>query len=430
MAVKDQENRARRWGANIGMAVLALAISVGLWVYAVVVTDPNNSLPMENISVTYNNEGVFNARSLILTSSSLSVDIILHGSMSDLAALRRENITVTVDLSQIEGPGDHELRYDVALPTALGGQSVTWSRTTQFVRVTADHLDTRTFECKLIGGEVRAAEGFLIRRREPDPQTVQVTGPVTLLDRISYAGMELPEIQPISSTKEFINLPVKLYDAEGKPVVSEHLTTDVTEAAARFTVLMEKSVPVVLEFKDGGGLTQQNNISYESDPPEVVVVGDPELINAYYQFVLGTVKLAELLESGPEEFTEWYPPNGIELINPPEKFTVGIEIYDVLTDTRQVAPYASGYTPPAGYRLVIHTGVLDITLRGSREALAAVSTSNLRAVIDLSEITLPPEEKQVFDVTLEVPDSVSVGIIGGPYQAFVELVPIGEEENT
>ena len=434
MAMKPQGNTARNWGAHIGMALVALVISAGLWVYAVVVNDPDNSTDMDNIQVTYVNEGVFKARSLIVTGSRGRVNITLHGRMSDLVSLRREDVTVTVDLSQIEEPGRHELYYEVELPSALGGRTVSWAPKTAFVEVTADLLDTRAFEVRLMGEEVRAERDYLIRKEELSPAAVSVTGPVSVLDGIRYAGVEMPRTSPLSSTQDY-TLPVKLYDAQDRAVVSEHLTLDDAEVTALFTVLMEKTVRVSLQFKEGGGLTERDNITCTYEPESVIVAGDPERLSAVHSLELGLIHLADLLESERREYTisELHLPNGIELISAVEVFAVDILIHDVETVQRNVAPYAIGYEPPAGYRLVIHTETLLVSLRGLPEALEAVTASNLRAVIDLSGVTLPVEEKKYFGVGIEIPDSVAVGVIppegGRTYEAVVELVLIEEVDD-
>jgi YbbR domain-containing protein len=343
--------------------------------------------------------------------------------MSDLANLNRENVSVTVDLSEIEEPGDYELSYEVRLPATASGQSVNWSPRTSHVKVTADRHDTKAVEVVLVGETVQSEEHYVVKKEILTPAVVLVSGPEKELDKISYAGVELTKTQPISSTHRVV-LPFKLYDAEDKPIINEHLTTDVSEIVAEFPVILEKEVPVSLEFRDGGGLTK-DNINYTIDPGVIQVAGDPDKMSGYNSYELGVIDLADVLESGPKVIIGPPLPNEIEMVVTVESFTVHIEIHGVETITRQVPTVAINYSPPPGYRLVTHTTSISVTLRGSPEALAAVTSTNLQAVIDLTDTTLSPNERISRPVTVEAPDTV--GVIG-EYHAFLELVPIEEDD--
>ena len=95
--------------------LLSAVIAISLWVYVVTTVTPEDSQWIRNIPVTFTNEdGLFSDRNLTLTKGrNATVDLKVYGKRQDLLKLNNSNITITVDLSDVLGPGSWPLRYKV-----------------------------------------------------------------------------------------------------------------------------------------------------------------------------------------------------------------------------------------------------------------------------------------------------------------------------
>ena len=87
--------------------LLSVLIALCLWIYVVTVVTPEDSQWIYNIPVTFENEdGLFSDRNLTLTEGrNQTINLKFRGNRQDLQKLSSANVTVTANLSQIEGPG-------------------------------------------------------------------------------------------------------------------------------------------------------------------------------------------------------------------------------------------------------------------------------------------------------------------------------------
>ena len=406
---------------HIGLIALALVVALGLWIYVVMVDDPDASTSLSNVPVTYANEGVFEMRELIVTGGQArGVDLSFRGSMSNLAGLTKENVTVTVDLAEIEDPGEYMMTYDVTL--AKGSEGIGVTKQTDRVKVVVDRLDKKSVEFRL-KGDITAEDEYMLKEPALSPAVLSVTGPAEMIEAISYAGVELLHTRPLSSTMD-ADLSFKLFDEDGVQIVSEHISTDVDMVHATFPVFRIKEVKLDLSVKSGGGLTE-DNISCTFEPPSITVAGDAAVLDTFNICILETVHLANL--TAPEERElEITLPNGLESVSGETRAKVWIDIHDVETRVVEVTPVVENFGQAGTHELSIHTKVIFVTLRGTPEALSRVSETSLSAVVDMEGTVLPAGTFE-RPVTISLSEeTLDVGIVG-EYKAIIELSPFDGE---
>ena len=103
---------------KLGSFLLALVISLGLWLYVVNYIDTDYELTLDNVSVGLEGKSILTAdRGLMLLSEDdYRVNITVSGSRQEVSKINAGNIQVVANLSKIEEPGEHKLTYDVIFP--------------------------------------------------------------------------------------------------------------------------------------------------------------------------------------------------------------------------------------------------------------------------------------------------------------------------
>ena len=420
-------------GANIGTTMTAqliafnltdyitLIIAIGLWVYVVSTVTPDDSQWVYRIPVTFTNEdGLFSDRNLVLASGrDATVNLRFNGKRRDLLKLNNTNVTVTADLSQVTGAGDWRLPYTVELPETVSSSGIeVEERSSSFISINVDKLLTRSVEIRAVfQGDV--AEGYTPEAIELEYDSMDISGPRELVDRVSYAQVVLERTNVSRTISE--NLSFALMDEDGVQIESDDLRctvngTAVDKIGVLMPVNMIKEVPLRVELIEGGGATADHaTVSY--DPAQITIKGDPEVLAGLNSIYLGTVDLSGIQNSVTEEFSIVIADGLTNMTGTQAKVTV--ELRNLKTKTFQVSNIELT-NAPENLQARLGTLSLEVQLRGTAEAIDALAASGIRAVADLSGILATG----TFSVPVEiyVDASSEVGAMG----SYSVLVTIAE----
>ena len=175
--------------------LIAIVISVTLWVYVVAVENPEGEVELNNIPVTFSGEDVLRENyNLILTDSNTASGVTLkfHGKLSDLNKLRekRSELGVTINVSHLRSAQDYQLTFDlsdVTLPTSLSYSDISLRKTSPSeVEITLENL-LRTKVPVKVQQNVVLAEHYMTGTLSKNYEEISVEGPESLVSQISYA---------------------------------------------------------------------------------------------------------------------------------------------------------------------------------------------------------------------------------------------------
>ncbi len=401
--------------------LLSLIIAIGLWVYVVSTITPDDSLWVYRIPVTFANEdGLFSDRNLVLASGRDStVNLRFNGKRRDLQKLNNTNVTVTVDLSQITAAGDWRLPYTVELPDNVTSSGIeVEERSSSYISIAVDKLLTRTVEIRAVfQGDV--AEGYTPEAIELEYDSMEISGPRDLVDRVAYAQVVLERTNVSRTISE--NLSFALMDEDGVQIESDDLRctvngTAVDKIGVLMPVNMIKEVPLRVELIEGGGATADHaTVSY--DPAQITIKGDPDVLAGLNSIYLGTVDLSSIQNSVTEEFNIVIADGLTNMTGTQAKVTV--ELRNLKTKTFQVSNIELA-NAPENLQARLGTLSLEVQLRGTAEAIDALAASGIRAVADLSGILATGTFSVPVDIYVDA--SSEVGAMG----SYSVLVTIAE----
>ncbi len=398
---------------KLPLLLLALVSAILVWLYDVIVVNPNDVSTFTQIPVTFENEDEMHTRDLMLTEGGNdTVTLRISGRRSELKKLSRNNIQVTVDLSQIEEAGRHELTYSVAYPVnvSTGDLSID-NRSPAYVTVAVDHYIRRAVEVRAVfeGEAPTAKDGEFLAintdAMEITPAEVTVTGPAELVESIDCARIVINTAdvtKTIQAEYDYV-----LLDAAGETVARDELVTDCEKLAVSIPVLKYKDVPLVLKTQPGGGATEEN-ITYTLSTDAIRISGEPAVVDRINQIELGTLDFATI--TGP--ITKAYPVTLPEDVNNDSGLTeveVSARVSGLNVITMSI-PDFSLINVPEG----LHAEALDetakLTLRGAPEAISSLAPEDVIVSVDLSSFT--QAGTYIIPVSVQLPEGLQVGAIG------------------
>lgn len=398
---------------KLPMFLLALGAAILVWLYDVTVVNPNDTSTISGIPVSFANEDVIRSQDLMVTGgSSDTVSLRISGRRSELKKLSKNNIEVTVDLSQITEEGNHDLPYTVQFPANVSsGELSIDNRSPATVSVTVEHYIRRTIEVRTVfeGDVSPGAEGESLvidtDTMKVTPGEVTVTGPAEQVEAIDCAMITIDR-SGISETT-VAEYDYELLDASGDPVNRDELVADVEKFTVNIPVLKFKEVPLTVRTVDGGGATEAN-VSYSLSADSIKISGDPSLVDRIHQIELGTLDFASVI--GPT--TRTYPVSLPEGVNNASGVTEveltaevsGLNVINLTIDDFTLINVPENLTAESLGESV------QLTLRGTPAALSNLKPEDVAVTVDLSSFTQPGTF--IVPVTVKLPDGLQVGPIG------------------
>lgn len=363
--------------------LLSVAIAFGMWLYVVsfVTTDFEDTI--YNIPVVMEGETVLNEKGLMITSKSTST-ISLHvtGNRSDITKLDNTNITVKVNLSNIQEPGEHIkiTPSDIAYPNGVAKSAVTvLSQSPIYVDVEA----RRTKEVPVeILWEGSRSEGYLYDTENTvlDYPAITVMGPASVADLIKKAVIEVDLTKQTESISESYRY--TLVDDQGEPVDAEQITVNVEEVHMETKIHRIKEIRLVAEVIYGGGTSTQT-ASVIVDPSVIRVSGSAAALEELGDtLTLTTVDLGTIEKAA--DLT--YP------ITLPEGVTnqTGISEADVsirfsgLASKEFTIEDIKAVNVPEGLDADIINANLTVKIRGAAATVGKLEAEQISATVDLT----------------------------------------------
>lgn len=396
---------------------LSIVVACALWLYVRNVDNPDRKISISNIPVTFVGEDVLNSNGLMLSrEAGASVDLEVQGKWSILSRLRRDNITLTVDLSRIAAEGRHNLAYDISWPNTVSGNSISvLDRDPFYVLVDIVRSTTKSVEVRgVFTGSV--AKGYQAGEFAFQPAAVEISGEEAAVGRVAFAQVTVNRKNLSESVREDISY--VLIGQDGEEIEDKSLTVTPATVNVSLPVVMVKEVPLTVDFTAGGGVTGEDDrhVDYTIEPSSIVLSGGEDDLAAYTSINLGAIDLAKVV--GTSSFTFPIPlGQNVENVSGVEEATVTVTVHGLETTTMET-PNIEIINVPKGYTATPVTQSIKVQVRGSVEALERVLPQYIQVVVDLKGLSLPAgQNAQTAKVTLN--GVADAGVIGEYKIAFL-----------
>lgn len=387
--------------------VISVIAAITLWVYVTNIDNQNMETTIIGINVNFQGVDELMQRGLVIDESyNYSVSLRVLGKRDTVLKLKNTNISVTVDVSDINEAGSYDKLYSVALPSNVNTNDVyILKKTPDYVSVKINQYSTKTVDIKgAFTGTMK--EGYQKGNFEFSPGNITVTGPEDVVARISYAWVELDQKDVSRAINQKLAYVFK--DKSGYDISMNKLSVNVKTVDVNMPVILVKKVPLTLKFNSGGG-ADERNLKYSILPQTITLSGDPETLEKITEIPLKTYDIADIYTELNEN-CEIAIPKGMTNVSEVNKAAVKIEVAGLATKDIKVSNIQVQNVYSA-HKATLVTKEIDVTLRGSQSDLDKITADNITAVIDLKELG---QSVGRYSVTAKivVSSSYNVGAIG------------------
>ncbi len=374
--------------ATLLRVTLSVGLSFSLWAFVSFSQNPEESVTFPDLPLeaTGLEEGlVIVDTNGVPTQALPQVDVALVTDRRQLAQLRPVDVRAVIDLSDL-GPGDHIVPVNVR-PTRNNISFTPRLVDPSSVPIRLEQLSVRQAPINL---QVQGNLPFSFERGEPkityagQPiELVEVRGPLSRVERV-IAAVATANIEQLRATY-LAPLGLTAMDVRGQPVEGVQLApATVTVEIPIKPVVGLKLVPVqptVVGLPAPGYVI----VGVTVNPPLIAVAGSSgplDLVDVLRTEPINVSGARALVEqTAPIIFPEGTSPREGE----PDQVRVTVQVAPVSLPLQIQLPAPvtlAGLAP--GLQASVNPPALELTLAGTSQALATLSQSPLRAVVDVS----------------------------------------------
>ena len=400
--------------------LLALVVSIGLWVYAVTVVNPDDTTYIRDVRVRIVGTNELRSDNLMLTGGEdQTVNVEISGRRSDLKELNNTTLEAIADVSNIDSPGTYEVSWTLDPPSTVASGDISLvSATSNKITVQVSEYNERPAIPVSVEYTGQLPDGYVRDQAILNVETVAVSGPAEEVNKIANAIVTVD----LTSATETINdeMSYSLVDADGEILeLSSYVSLASPTVRVSVPVSCYKQIELVVDIIEGGGATAKN-VKLSIDPPTIGVSGTAEALKDLDELVIREVDLSEI--TGPQTWTVVPDlPAGVTNRASETSVTITLRLTGLMTK-RMTIPGASIQRLNDVETLNFGEQSVIITVRGTSAELNRISESDIKITADMTNDYDPATKSVTLNVML--PEDSLAGVIGGPYMLQVIEVTV------
>jgi len=398
------------------LIAISCLTAIVLWFYVTTVENKEIEATFTGIPVVYiGEEDILADRKFIVTNKDdQTVSMTVYGKRSVIHSLRKEDINVSVDLTDIRTTGTVERVYDVAFANGVNeSEIIIRKQEPSYISVSIDRISSREVE---IRGEqnITVAEGYMAEPTEYIPEVIVVSGPEEVISQVDHAWVEV-ERENLSKTVT-TSVDYILRDENNNKIESDEIEVSVEKIDVVIPVIMCKDVVLTVELIAGGGAKEENAV-VKIEPSRVTLSGDAGILSDMNQISIGRIDLRDFQLTYTDTFAIPIS-NELNNLSGVTEATVTVSLKNLATK-RIVVSQIEFSNVSAGYVATPVTQYVEVLVRGPEEIVELINAYNIRIVGDLTELG---EAVGRYAVTTRVHiDGYSDAGVVGEYKVVVSL---------
>lgn len=417
---------------NFGLKVLAVFISILLWLVVINVSDPVISTPYSDIPIVVTNaDSVTSAGKVYELTSSPTVTINVSAKRSILDSLSEDNFKAVVDLKEYDAQtGTVPIRVE-SNKYSDKIESMKSKNETADVRI-EDMLRKQFVITPVVSGDPE--EGYVTGDVSTAENIVRISGAESVVSAIRKVTAEV-SVEGLSSSIN-TSVDLRLYDEDGELIKDSTLTKNISTVAISVQILATKELP--LKFSASGVPAEGYCISgdLQADRENVLVAGKAAALNNISALDISSAAVSVEGADKDVEVTvdlTKYLPDGLTLVDAEETklVTVTVPIEAILRKEFEVKKKDIRMQGLPGELEAEYTGTvqsLNIEVEGTASRINDLTIDDLGVTIDwdayvnMQKLDALTEGTYRVPITLELPDGVS------PVREILVSVRLTEKE--
>lgn len=381
---------------NIGLKITAVIFAILLW-WAVVNIDDPVDMKTYNVGVTVtNSEVITNAgKSYQIVDNTGMVAVTVKARRKVLSDIKRSDIVATADLREMQ---DTSVPIRVSI-TGFEGSYEEVSANPRNIQVKIENTQKKTFPITCVASGTPMG-GYVVGAMVASPQTVDISGPESLITKISkvVAKVDVSELAKDTS----LQTTLLYYDAADNLIDQSRLTSNCDKSGVSVYVGLWKTKELPLNFDTSAIDVAKGYVlaGIEVEPKMIEVAGTPDKLSRMTEIRVGKEELKmEDLTENQEVLVDidQYLPEGITLADA-DLGNVAVRIIVEKAGTKAIRiPAESIEVTNLSTKLQLSYGEqleVELTFTGSAETLENLTSEQITASIDLGTY----KEEGIYEV--------------------------------
>lgn len=382
---------------NIGLKILAVIVSVGLWFVVNNINDPLEKMRFSNIPVEILNEDQITNSGKVyeIIDNTGSVNVEVRGKRSVLRYITKENIRAVADMEELTFMNT----VGIEVSSTRNNSELEFQTNIDSVKLSIE--DMKRIQM-IINTSTSGdpAEGYIVGSVTPSQNIVRLSGPESLINQIDHVDA-VASIDGYSSDIN-TNVELKLYDAQGNDIRSSSIKMNISTVNVAVSILATKEVPIDYVIADEPQQGYIANGTVMSEPETVIIAGRKSVLDAVTKITVSDPALS--LEGKSDDVTSMinikkYLPSGTQLADNGFSGNVNvkieiepIEVKELSIPARNFAVGFGKHEKPENFDTVISEFAdrdnvqFKVRISGTKEAVEAVDEENVIGVVDMDKV--------------------------------------------
>lgn len=377
--------------SDFALRVLSLAIAVIIWFALSITKFPTFTKTVLSVPVVFSMTGsTAESKGLsALNYQDVAVDVKIEGMNYEIGTYTANDLVATVNLDDVIKEGTYKLAIEVR-SSHTNDQCKILSVTPSTVEVKFEMIDTVSFPIMVSSPNVSAAEGYTLLETKVQPGSVEISGSEKELERIARVEAVYSDSLSLTEDRTVTSSTLLLYDENNNLLSGDNYT--ITDKNVNIEYVVYKQVTALLtpQFTDAppgfdlGSLPlvlSQDTIQIIT--PQLDAESKEEMkLNpvSLYDIARGktfTTQISDLLSIG--EVNQ----SGVEQV----ELSFGLDDYTTKSFTIP-AESVTFINVPADKTVTLDSErITGIKIIGPKETIEKLKRKDLKAVIDLSDLS-------------------------------------------
>ena len=397
---------------NLGLKILALLVSVGLWIIAININDPVSENTY-TVNVSLQNAGVLSSagKYFEVKDNSDRIKVVVRGTRTALSQFNQADIVATADLSKIT----EDNLVPIDLSTTKQSDKIEGIRSdSQYVKLALE--DVRRLQMPI---EVKVLndpqDGYILGSTQTSQNVI--SGPESIINQVESAAVEIDVSGATTDVK--ISLPIHLYSKEDDIIDTTKVNMSVQEISTTASILQKAVVPLIAIPQGAPTQGYVLNGIIEGLPTEITIAGKSNIVSKIpYIDISESLDVNDIYQNTSYEINiNDYLPDGVSMVgnvgnNGILDISVGVDKESertIVLDPEAIQVIGV----PEGYSATVSDleDDVEVPVSGLKSLLDTVDESKLVPVINVDKylsnngLTI---EKGHIDIPLDItlPDNV------------------------
>lgn len=395
--------------------LLALLVSIGLWVYAVTVVNPDDTTYIRGVKVRLVGVSELESDNLMLTGGEgQTVNVEISGRRSDLKQLTSASLEAVADVSKIDRAGTYEVSWTLDPPSTVASGDISLvSTSSNKITVVVSEVNTRPeipVEVEYTGS---LPEGYIRDPAVLSAESISVTGPAEEVEKIEKAVVSVDLTDATQTVTEDVSC-VFLDEVGQTLTLSEFVTVSTPVVRVSVPISCYKQVKLKVAMTAGGGATEDDTLCI-IEPDTISVKGTREALADLDEIVIKQIDLAACDGTQVWKVTPELPAGVTSLAADP---SVEIRLsFRGLVTRKFTIKCADIQRLDEDSTLTFGEQNVVVTVRGKAEAVNALAQEDILISADLTQDYDP--NTRTVTLKIQLPAGTKAGVVGAPYTVLV-----------